>query len=163
MDKLFSDYRINKNVSRAGVDKLIKQFKGRIFENAILSYTPIGTNEVLEDWGISKDKNNKVTFTSLITGKKRMKANILNLLSNYPVVGFVLICNTKQKYKKEAIKELWGYRLIRHIKKTILEEVDHEELYKYCTTDFSSGKSIPPQEEVVYCGPKGKICGWDMV
>ena len=162
MDNIFSDYRINKKVSRKGVDKLIAEIKSMNFETAAMSFTPSGANEILEDWKIKRTKKGKIKFRSK-NGNKRVKTQILNLLSFFPVVGFVLVCFTKQKYKQEFIKELWGYRIIRNGSKTTLEKIDHEELYKYCTTDFASGKSIPIQEEVVYCGPNGKICGWDMV
>ena len=165
MEKIFSDYRLNKEISRKSVDKLIKEIEKRIFDTAHISFTASGNNNVFENWGIFKNKKKKISFLSLATGDRRFKTKVLNLLVFNSVLGFLVICPTNQKNSKGImIKELWGYRISRkRTGKTYFQEISHEELYEYCTVDFASGNSVPPQEEVVYCGPKGKICGWDMI
>jgi hypothetical protein len=165
VERLFSDYQKNKYVSREGVDLFLKEMKSRILGSSNLTFVPAGASHIVEEWYVEKKADKKYLIFSILTGKKRLKAELLNLLSKYNTIGLILITNTNQKYTKEdlQIKEMWGYRLHNKNDDVKLEKIPYEELYEYCTTDFSSGKNIPPKEEVVYCGPDGKVCGWDMI
>lgn len=165
MERIFKDFRKNKNVSRKGVEALVREIKSHVNLFGTLTFTPMGETKIMEDWEIFVKNDGKFNFYSPLKKTERIRATILNLLTDFQVVGFILVCLTDQKIERSGafIREMWGYRIINSGKTTDLEHVPHEELYEYCTTDFSSGKLIPPSEEVVYCGADGKICGWDLL
>jgi len=165
MEKIFSDFRFNKHIRRTSIDSFIKELDERVKGEATVTLTTSGNPIIFDEWDVERDKEGVVKYHSLFTQSKRLKTTILNLLVQRDIVAVIIICHTGQKYKEEhLIKEIWGYRLIRKTpSKIFFNKINHEELYEYCTKDFSSGKNMPPQEELVYCGPDGKICGWDMV
>jgi len=165
MERIFSDFRYNKNIERKSIDFFLKELNERVGNKALLVLTTNGEDFLYDEWVVNRKSKFSLSYQSNFTKSKRLKSTILNMLVERLVVAAILVCETEQKYKDEIeIKEIWGYRLIKKTKKNIyFEKIKHEELYNYCTIDISSGKNIPPQEEVVYCGPEGKICGWDMI
>jgi hypothetical protein len=63
----------------------------------------------------------------------------------------------------KVISKKGNRKLIKEKDKTSLSSITSEEIYGYSTTNAYTGKFIPPKKELVYCGPDGKICGWDMI
>jgi hypothetical protein len=162
-NRKFSKFRVVRRVSAEAVGELVEEIKSKIAERAIISMSPANSGTVL-DWEVVKRGDKIVFYTPELT-KGRFRHQVREFLSDYGVVGFMLVCMTGQKMGKtdKEIKEMWGYRILWQELKPILEKIQHKELYDYCTIDFSSGRKLPPEEEVIYCGPDGKICGWDKI
>lgn len=171
MDKIFSNYKINKNIDRTGVNLLMKNIRKRtkISSNIIFSAFNESGEQINERWTVKK-QNGKYKFTpydevsDFLRLSMNFKTSILNYLTTSNSVIVILICNMNQKIdKKKMIKEMWGFKIENKKEKTFFIEITSEEIYKYSTTNSYTGKSIPVQKELVYCGPDGKICGWDMI
>ena len=167
MNRAFTNYRINKNIDRSGVNSLIKILKKRTNETSLAVITSIGDNgedgKIQEAWALNKFKNGKFQFDCVERRDNSLKTFILNSLVLHKSFVIVLVCDMKQKINKKDIKEIWGFKLLEEKGKTNLKEITSEEIYQYSTLNLRTGKSMPPTEEVVYCGPDGKICGWDMI
>lgn len=172
MNGIFSNYRINKNVDRTGVNLLIKTIKKRTKVSSTVVFSAIGQSgeQINENWIVKKQNTGKYTFLSynepsdFLKISRDFKTTILNYLTTSNSVVVVLICNMKQKIAQtKTIKEMWGFKIENKATKTIFETITSEDIYKYSTTSAYTGKSIPPKQEIVYCGPDGKICGWDML
>lgn len=165
MKKVFSNYRINKNVSRKGVNLLMKNLRKRTTSSSVVVFTAVHPTEdqPQENWIIEKSKSGKFTYYCLDNKENSLKSAIMNLLTYSKAIVVVLVCDMQQKIdKKKYIKEMWGYRIINETKETVLEEITSEDIYSFSTININTGKSIPHQKEIVYCGPDGKICGWDI-
>jgi hypothetical protein len=159
----FSAFRKILRVSREAVDEIVAEIKTKVSSRGTITMSPANSGKSF-DWEIIKRGGKTIFFTPELT-KGRFRQQVREFLAEYDVVGFVLVCETGQRLTdgETEIKEMWGYRIIWNEMKPILERIQHNLLYDYCTIDFSSGTKIPPQAEVVYCGPEGKICGWDMI
>lgn len=165
MKQVFTNYRINKHIDRSGVNDLMKVLKKRTTLSSIIVVTAIkDDNDKLEEvWTLKKFKNGNFKFNCLERKDNSLKTFMLNSLVNYKYFVIVLVCDMNQKINKKPIKEIWGFKLSEEQNKTQLQGISSQEIYQYSTLSLQTGKSIPPAKEVVYCGPDGKICGWDMV
>ncbi len=172
MDGFFSNYRINKNIDRTGLNLLIKNIQKRTKISSIIVFSAINKSgeQINENWSIKKQSNGKIIFnfhnekSDFIKMSKNFRTSVLNYLTTSNSIIFILVSNMKQKIDtKKTIQEMWGFKIEIKKGKTFFSEKTSEEIYKYSTTSAYTGKSIPPQKELVYCGPDGKICGWDML
>jgi hypothetical protein len=172
MDGIFSNYRINKDIDRSGVNVLMKHIKRKTKVTSIIVFSAINSagERVNENWILKKEKNGKYKFSyqneksDFLKISKDFRNSILNYLTTSSSVVVILICNMNQKIdKQKTIKEMWGFKIENENQKTIFTSITSEDIYNYSTTNAYTGKSIPPQKELVYCGPDGKICGWDMI
>lgn len=170
MEGIFTNFRINKNIDRTGVNSLLRSIRKKTKKSSILvlsAFNQKGEN-VQENWSVKQSKN-KFYFvcvdndSALTKITKTFRTTVLNYLTTSNSVVVILICNMNQKIdKKKTIKEIWGLKIEKDKKNnTILREITSEEIYKFSTTNIYTGKDIPPAKELVYCGPDGKICGWD--
>jgi hypothetical protein len=172
MKGIFSNFRINKKVDRTGVNSLIRNVKRRTKTTSIIVFSVIDNNgeRINENWHLSKKRNGKYEFVShdeksdFSKISKDFKTSLLNYLTISHSIIVILICNMNQKIdKNKTIKEMWGFKIEKEKDKTSLSSITSEEIYGYSTTNAYTGKFIPPKKELVYCGPDGKICGWDMI
>lgn len=114
-------------------------------------------------WEAEK-KEGKCYFNGKNNGDEMLKDYLLQLLDKTQNAAVVLRCTTHQKYlNKRPIYEVWGYRLTIDEMTVYWENIDCEDLYQAFSTDSRTGQRIEPEQEVVYCGDDGKICGWDRV
>jgi hypothetical protein len=165
MKQVFTNYRINKKIDRSGVNTLIKSLKKRTSVTSFAVITSVGNHpqKVQERWILKKHKNGKFKFNCLERKDTSLKTFILNSLVLHKSFVIILICDMNQKLEnKKFIKEMWGFKLLLEKGKTTLKEISSEDIYKYSTLSFETGKTIPHRKEIVYCGPDGKICGWDI-
>jgi hypothetical protein len=172
MDGFFSNYRINKDVDRTGVNLLMRTIRKKTKVSSVIVFSAVNQfgEQANENWTVIKQNKEKYKFTSynedsdFLKLSKNFRTTILNYLANSDSLVIILICNMKQKIdNKRIIKEMWGFKLENKKQKTIFTEITSEDIYKYSTTSAYTGKKITPQKELVYCGPDGKICGWDMI
>lgn len=159
----FSAFRKIRRVSRGAVDEIVFEIKSKIVVRGTISMSPANSGQVC-DWEVVKRGGKTVFYTPELT-KGRFRQQVREFLSEYDVIGLILLCETGQKLTdgQTEIQEMWGYRIAWVETQPILERIPHDQLYEYCTSDFSSGRRIPAKAELVYCGPGGKICGWDMI
>jgi hypothetical protein len=172
MEGVFTNYRINKDIDRTGINLLMKNIKRKTKITSIIVFSAINSSgeQVTENWILKKQKNGKYKFVScneksdFLKLSKNFRTSILNYLTTSSSVVVILICNMNQKIDtKKTIKEMWGFRIDNVKKNTTFTVINSEDIYNYSTTNIYTGKSIPPKKELVYCGPDGKICGWDMI
>lgn len=172
MEGFFSSYRANKEVDRTGINLLLKTIRKRTKKSAYIVLSGFNSQgeHINENWRVSKNKTGKFNYELLdvVTQFEKMsvtfKTTALNYLTTSSSIIVLLICDMNQKIdKKKGIKEIWGFKIANENKSTIFEQISSDDIYKFSTTNLYTGKSIPPQKEVVYCGPDGKICGWDML
>lgn len=162
MRKNFTNFKKTKNIPKSAVNSLLKDMKDKVKIDAIVIFTYGKAN--VDKWYVSNN-DGKLSFTHITFKDIDFKTSILESLYDTNVVGVVMNCSTGQKYEKKNadILEVWGYRLFFKDNITHLERVSHHELFENYTTNFKTGKEVAPIEEMVYCGPDGKICGWDKV
>jgi len=162
-NRKFSAFRKVRRISRGAVDEIVAEIKARVSSRGTISVSPMSSKKGF-DWEVVKRGGKIVFYTPELT-KGRFRQQVREILSEHDIVGFILVCETGQKLSdgKTEINEMWGYRIVRYDSNPTLERIPHDQLYEYCTVDFLSGSKMLPQEEVVYCGPDGKICGWDMM
>jgi hypothetical protein len=162
-NRKFTAFRKIRRVSRVAVDEIVKEIKTRVSSRGTISMAPANSGTAF-DWEVIKRGGKIIFYTPELT-KGRFRQQVREFLTEYDVVGFILVSETGQKLTdgETEIKEMWGYRIMWQNNEPILERIPHDQLYDYCTIDFSSGRKLPPEVEIVYCGPNGKICGWDMV
>lgn len=165
MKQAFKNHRINKRVSRKGIDVLLKKLKKRTSSiSLVVCTTMTSQNEIIQQlWELYKRQNNKCSFINISSGLSGFRTEILNLLSVHPYMTVMLVCDMGQKLEGEPIQEIWGFKIYNNGKKTKTIDISCNELYNSCTTNVQTGKSIPPEKNSIYCGPDGKICGFDMV
>ena len=172
MDGFFSNYKINKGIDRTGVSLLMKNIKKRTKKTSIIVFSVFNDagEQLNENWSIRKQTSGRYKYISHNEGSdftklsKNFKTSLLNHLTNANSVIVILVCNMNQKIdKKKTIKEMWGFKIEKVKNKTKFAHITSEDIYKYSTTNAYTGKKIPPRKELVYCGPDGKICGWDMI
>lgn len=162
-NRRFSKFRMVRRVSAQAVGELVDEIKERMLERGIISMSPANSGISL-DWEVVR-RGGKIVFYTPELNKGRFRHQVRTFLSEYGVIGFILMCNTGQNIpnSEKEIKEIWGYRISWNELKPILERIPHDQLYEYCTVDFHSGRTLPPDEEMIYCGPDGKIFGWDKI
>ena len=85
---------------------------------------------------------------------------MLLFLRRYNVLWILFYNNTGQIIDGNEIVELWGYRLTLLEDTVICQQISHQELYDSSTQTLDD-KPRPPSPCTVYCGPEGKICGWE--
>ena len=163
MEKVFSNFRINKNIDRTGVNLLLKNIRKKTPIVSDIVFTAISSDNkrIEENWIIQKSEQGKYKYICLDRYGTMFKTTVLNSLVLMDIVIVILICDLNQKLKDGTyIKEMWGFKVYKNKNKTVFENITSEEIYKHSTTNVD-GKKIPQQKEMVYCGPDGKICGWD--
>ncbi len=138
--------------------------KNITYEAAITIVPSLVDDEGSAIWDAEK-KENHCYFNGKKDGDKLLEEYLIQVLKKYENMALVLRCTMHQKYlNKRPIYEIWGYRLAIDAADIIYwENIDSEDLYRAFSTDSRTGEPIQPEEEVVYCGDDGKICGWDMV
>jgi hypothetical protein len=45
----------------------------------------------------------------------------------------------------------------------IIQKISSQELLDICTENVDGVRGIEPMPNIIYCGPDGKIFGWDLV
>jgi hypothetical protein len=72
---------------------------------------------------------------------------------------------TNQKYSdgKTEIIELWGYKSTLFWNLVIIEKISSQELLDICTESVDGVRGTEPMPNIIYCGPDGKIFGWDLI
>ncbi|TAE72654.1 MAG: hypothetical protein EAZ85_09165 [Bacteroidetes bacterium] len=137
--------------------------KNIMFEAIITIVPGLIDNEESALWEAEK-KEGKYYFNGKIDGDKLLETYLMQVLQKVQNIAIVLRCSTHQKYlNKRPIYEIWGYRLAIAEDIIYWENIDSEDLYQAFSFDSHTGQSIQPEEEVVYCGDDGKVCGWDRV
>ena len=167
MNKVFTNYRFNRYIDRAGVNELLKNIHKRTISTSVMVFNSVNERGemIQENWFVNKKSSGKFSYRCLSNNSaNRLKTSVINSLVYMESVTVILICDMKQKLDKDKfIKEMWGFRVIKNNKKTKMERITSDDIYKFSTTNVYTGEVIPPQKEMVYCGPGGKICGWDII
>lgn len=158
----FTEYRENRKLAAVGYREFVKDIEEKTKDgnNVVVRVSPHNSDQVYT-WEVSK--KNKLIFKSSkpILRFLDFKNQILMLLRSHGVLAVVVRVHTNQYYNHEEITELWGYRIMLLDKIVILEKILVENLYQDSTTDVNTGIQKGPDLNTVYCGPDGKILGWD--
>ena len=168
----FTNFRKNKRLFSNHVNELLKEIRGKVIHASLFTASPLITSDnkndvpMFFDWTLKK-KGNK---TYMLEGSKiingfEFKNNLLYLLRKSSVVLLTLNNMTNQKYsdEKTEIIELWGYKSSLFWNMVIIEKISCQELLDICTENVDGVRGIEPMPHVIYCGPDGKIFGWDLI
>lgn len=162
LKKQFSEFRENQRVVKVGLNLLMDEVKEKLLHGAIFNITFIRDNIIHTfNWRISSTPLKFHPIDNLIKDKY-IEEFILSLLRDNNMLTIVFRNDTGQMYKGKSICELWGYRLVILDNVCSLQYITEEEMFRYNTTD-SNGKKMPPDESTIYCGPEGKIFGWERI
>lgn len=168
----FTNFRKNKFFFANHINELMKEIRGKVFYKSYLTASPLITRDnkkdvpIFFDWSIKKIGKK----TIILEGKKiinefEFKNNLLYLLRKSGVVLLTLNNLTNQKYsdEKREIIELWGYKANLFFNLVVIEKISSQELLDICTETRNDIRSFEPEPNIIYCGPDGKIFGWDLV
>ena len=157
----FSEYRDNKFLNSFGFNDLKNDLVNKKGKEGTINIYPISSDECFV-WEIKKyfgkfifqpqNKDLKIKFSDF-------KNSTLSLLRKFGVMIVHVELETGQNHKNKEIKEVWGYKLILIDNYYVLcEFLSSESIYNsYINMDSK------PDYYKVYCGPDGKIFGWDKV
>lgn len=155
----FSEYRENKFLKAYGYYDF-KVDLNKHNKEGILKINPIFSDEVYS-WTIKKyfgklklkpkNKDFKIKFIDF-------KNSFLSLLRSYGALFINIELQTGQFHKNKEIVEVWGYRVVLLEKYAICEFLSSETVYNHYINKYSK-----PDYHKVYCGPDGKIFGWEKV
>jgi hypothetical protein len=168
----FTNFRKNKFFFANHINELLKDVKKKVIYKSYLTASVIVTNENRKDvptffnWSIKKVGKKVI----ILEGKKiinefEFKNNLLYLLRKSNTILLSLNNLTNQKYtdQKKEIVELWGFKATLFFNIVVIEKISSEELFNICTELVDGQRTIEPEPHVIYCGPDGKIFGWDLV
>lgn len=168
----FTNFRKNKRLFSNHVNELLKDIREKVNQTSLFTASPMITSEnrkdvpMFFDW-VLKKKGNKVFMLeeNKIINSFEFKNNLLYLLRKSSVVLLTLNNMTNQKYSdgKTEIIELWGYKSTLFWNLVIIEKISCQELLDICTENVDGVRGIEPMPHVIYCGPDGKIFGWDLI
>jgi len=156
----FSEYRHNKSILIYGYYDFIDALSDKKHKGGILKVFPFSVNTSY-DWEIIKNFNRNKFIAKSKEFRVRyfgFKNSILLLLRNYGVLHLQTELNTGQFHKGKEIKEIWGYRMLLIDDCVLCESMSSETIYNNCIMRDSK-----PDYYKVYCGPDGKIFGWDKI
>lgn len=160
--KQFTEFRENQKIIKTGLMLLMDDIQKKIIEKSVLNITFTRDNFIYSfSWDVS---TNPLKFKPLDNKIKNRNIEdfIVSLLRDGNILTIIFSNDTGQNYKGKNICELWGYRMVILDNVCSLQYISGEDLYRYNTTDLS-GEKIPPDESTIYCGPEGKIFGWEKI
>lgn len=153
----FSEYRENKFLKTDGYYSF-KEDLSKKNKEGLLKINPPFLNEVYT-WNINtyfgklkfkpKNKDFKIKFFNF-------KNSILLLARTYGVIFLNAELKTGQFHKNKEIIEVWGYRICIVDNYVFCEYLSSETVYNQYVN-----KDLKVDYHKVYCGPDGKIFGWD--
>jgi len=156
----FTEFRENKALNAYGFDffktDLIKK-KNKEGILKIFSYN----SEDIYTWKLKKyfgKLNFQPQSKEFYNRFFNFKNSTLSLLRRYNVIYINVALDTNQYHKNKEIVESWEYRMILLNSHVILEQLSSETVYNNYIIRNST-----PDYHMVYCGPDGKIFGWDKV
>lgn len=170
--KRFTQFRKNKFLISKQIDSLLSEIKSKVIYHSYLVACPY-VNEKnkyvvpqMFSWHFIK-KNNKIIIQE--NEKKinefEFKNNLLFLIRNSGLTMLTLNNYTNQNYtdNKTEIIELWGFKISLFYKWVLIETIKSNDLLKFCTFQGENEESVGPEPHIIYCGPDGRIFGWDLI
>ena len=162
LKKQFSEFRENQKIIKVGLDILMEEIRKKLIVNAIFNITFTKNNYINSfNWCLLSETFKFYPMDNNIQNR-HIEEFILSLLRDGNVLTVILKNNTGQIYKGKNICELWGYRLVILNNICSLQYISDEEMFRYNTTNFDGSKLLP-DESTIYCGPEGKIFGWEKI
>jgi len=130
-----------------------------------ISFSWIDGDMSSQRWDVKK-QSEKLFFGINKNQNKKFPDNFKEMLRCCESVVVVFRGFTDQKHHvtKYPIKEIWAMLFVSDGKNTVqLQKLQSKEVYDCFTKDSITGKDLLPEQDVMYCGIDGKICGWDMM
>lgn len=155
----FTEYRENKHLNDFGFVQLKNDIQKVKSKEGFLYIEPYG-NEGKYKWDIRTYFGKLIFVPKSQMFQKRFydfRNSILSLVRQYGILNVTLVLKTNRFHKNKEITEMWGYRLILLDKIILLDQLNSEVVYN------RSLENTPVDYHTVYCGPDGKIYGWDKI
>ncbi len=156
----FTEYRENKHLNDYGFVQLKNDIQKVKCKEGVLLIEAYG-NDAIYKWNIKKYFGKLILVPNSKEFKNRFsdfKNSILSLSRQYGILDITLVLKTNRFHKNKEIKEMWGYRLILvENNLTLLDQLNSEVVFN------KSIEKNPIDYYTVYCGPDGKIFGWDKI
>jgi len=146
------------------LSRVIDIIKEKVRFEALLTATPGEGRRQFERWELIQGSS-QFLVDGYAENRLFLENTLRKVVEQHKMAALVLRATTHQYYPNgKAITEIWGFRLWLNDKKRIsFENISHDDLYQAFSIDNQTGQEVIPEEEAVYCGPSGIICGWDMV
>lgn len=151
----FTYYRKNKEVAKVGLLDFEKDIRNKIINSGEIVISPHNKNHNI-GWFVKKNESGRLKIICQILKYRIIGFHdfIIGYLRKYQVVVILFKNKTGELLNPDnEIIELWGYRMIMFDEVILLEPVSHEELFE----------SAPTNPSIIYCGPEGKILGWEQI
>lgn len=160
--KKFTTFRKIKHLKGTAVQDLIQEVNTKIKTKGFMTFSPSIKGKDFDNCTI-KRTNDILRFGNNIRTSDNLKDILMLAASEYFTMGIFLSCDTGQKLPNATpIRQVWGFRIHNDDNLLTLERISSNDLYTSCTTDNQTGQTMPADEDTVYCGPDGQICGWDI-
>ncbi len=153
----FSEYRENKLLNDYGFVQLRNDIRKVKNKEGEIIIEPYG-NDGKFKWSIRKYFDKLIFIPRSKEFKNRFsdfRNNLLTLVRNFGILNITIRLKTNKFHKNKEIKELWGYKLILLDNIVLLEQLNCEAVFNKNT------ETELVDYHTVYCGPDGKIFGWD--
>ncbi len=155
----YTDFLENRKLNKEGINQLADEIASKVLAGGGFIKIKSHSNDKVYVWHaeiikgkcviLPEDKKfeKKVKFESFLATQIRYEGVLAIIFRNF----------TNQFIETTEITELWGYRLalVDHLVK--LQAIKVKDLYDSVMED-ENNSSV---ESTVFCGPDGKIIGWD--
>lgn len=163
LTKRFSVFQDNNRLIVVGLYDFIKHINDTIINSGELIVSPQQNNETVS-WAVKMNKEQKKLKFLCKMWKFAFydfKNFILMYLQRYKIILIVFKNRTGQVISGTEIIELWGYRMMLLDNVVFMQQISHQELYDSSTQTQINNITVPPDPAIIYCGPEGRIYGWD--
>jgi hypothetical protein len=138
-----------------GFNVFMEEIGKHIIKRGILTFTSKLRGEV---WDVKKKEDGTLRFGVNEEQSLLFPARFISILSEDEAIGVILrtFLSEKDEFTGHPVKELRGYFVQLENNRIKLEQLSAENLMNAENLDANTGKTLPPEKGVVYCGPNGE-------
>ena len=142
---------------RDSYNRFLDELAGNIIKKAIITVTP-----PTEEWDVRKDRKGKLRFDTDTEQNIYFPLFFYSAIKKAGVLSVILrsFTNLHDSDSKLPIKELRGYVLSLEEGEIDVIPLSAEELFESYGKDASTGKKLPLQPAVIYCGLSEDYLDW---
>lgn len=136
----------------ADVSPVIEEITKRIYTTGIVT---IASEDGAESWDVKKEKKGRALFWA--KHAENFPLRLRSLLTKYRKLAMIIRSFLRERHGPTGLplKELRGYVIWFDGEKVRLRMLKLNELISACDTDAFTGKPLPAEEAVIYCGTDG--------
>ena len=137
-----------------GFDRIIDQFEKYTKTSSIITVS--NDSGDYEEWDAARN-GDEIVYGTESRQNELFKQHLLDFILGSEIVSIVLrsFTDVKDRKTKWPFKELRGYYVTHEThnggKKIMINQLTAEEMFTACNTDHRTGKSLKPEDSVIYC------------